>query len=554
VFTQLSMKQGLKAFGAKGRAAVLSEIKQLHDRGVISPKDPSTLSVQDKRNALEYLMFLEKKRCGKIKGRGCADGRKQRVYTAKEEASSPTVSIEALMLSCTIDAKEGRDVATADIPGAFMQADMDEVVHMRLEGVMVELLLELDPKKYGSHVVEHHGKKVLYVQLMKALYGTLRAALLFWQKLTQTLTTWGFKINQYDQCVANKMIHGNQCTVLWHVDDLKMSHKEPEVVSSILTMLEKEFGEEAPMTITRGTTHDYLGMRIQYEADRKVTFTMDHYVNTMLNELPNDMDGVAASPAGNHLFQTNKRNPVLLGDKEKELFHHNVAKLLFLCKRARPDLQTAVAFLTTRVKAPDMDDYKKLARVMRYLRGTEGMPLTLEADGTQVVKWWIDAAFAVHEDMKGHTGGGMSLGRGLIYGTSKKQKIVSRSSTEAELIGVYDVMPQVLWTRHFLMEQGYAVVDSVIHQDNKSAILLEENGRASSSKRTRHLNIRYFFVTDLVKSREVSIEYCPTGEMISDYFTKPLQGSLFRKMRNTIMNIDPDATKCWDHRSECVGE
>jgi hypothetical protein len=141
-----------------------------------------------------------------------------------------------------------------------------------------------------------------------------------------------------------------------------------------------------------------------------------------------------------------------------------------------------------------MDDYKKLARVMRYLRGTKGMPLTLEADSMQIVKWWFDAAFAVHEDTKGHTGGGMLLGKGLIYGTSKKQKIVSQSSTEAELVGVYDVMPQVLWTRHFLKEQGYETVKSIIHQDNKSAILLEENGRASSSKRTRHLNIRYFFV------------------------------------------------------------
>jgi hypothetical protein len=258
---------------------------------------------------------------------------------------------------------------------------------------------------------------------------------------------------------------------------------------------------------------------------------------------------VAATPAGNHLFQVNKENPVLLEEKEKEFFHHNVAKLLFLSKRARPDIQTAVAFLTTWVKSPDVDDYKKLARVMRYLRETKGMPLTLEADNMKIVKWWIDAAFAVHKDMKGHTGGGMSLGRGLIYGTSKKQKIVSRSSTEAELVGVYDVMPQVLWTRHFLKEQGYEAVDSIIHQDNKSAILMEENGRASSSKRTRHLNIQYFFVTDHVKSRKVSIRYCPTGEMVSDYFTKPLQGSLFRKMRNLIMNVDPDALGCWDHRS-----
>jgi hypothetical protein len=120
------------------------------------------------------------------------------------------------------------------------------------------------------------------------------------------------------------------------------------------------------------------------------------------------------------------------------------------------------------------------------------MPLNLEADDNQIVKWWIDASFAVHPDMKGHTGGVMSMGKGGIYGTSTCQKLVTKSSTEAELVGVSDVLPQVVWTRKFLMAQGYHVRDSVVYQDNKSAILLEENGWASSSKHTRHINIRYF--------------------------------------------------------------
>jgi hypothetical protein len=364
VLTQMSMKQGLKTFGAEGRAAVLLEMKQLHDQGVIEPKDPNSLSTKDKRGALEYLMFLKKKRSGKIKGRGCADGRKQRVYIAKEEASSPTVSIEALMMSCVIDAKEERDVATADIPGAFMQADMDETVYMRLEGVMVDMLMELDSTKYAQYITTQHGKKVMYVQLVKALYGTLRAALLFWRKLSETLTNQGFTINPYDQCVANKLINGSQCTVLWHVDDLKISHVEPEVVTSVIDSLSKKFGKDAPMTITRGKVHDYLGMKIDYSDKGKVRITMNEYIDDMLNELPHNMDGVAASPASNHLFQTSSKNPMLLSAEEGELFHHNVAKLLFLCKRARPDLQLAVAFLTTRVKSPDIDDYKKLARVM----------------------------------------------------------------------------------------------------------------------------------------------------------------------------------------------
>jgi hypothetical protein len=104
---------------------------------------------------------------------------------------------------------------------------------------------------------------------------------------------------------------------------------------------------------------------------------------------------------------------------------------------------------------------------------------------------------------------------------------------------MHGVLPQILWTRYFLEAQGYGVEESVIYQDNQSAILLAKNGPGSSSKRTRHINIRYFFVADQIASKEVRIEYCPTGEMIADFFTKPLQGTFFRKFRDFIMNSDP---------------
>jgi hypothetical protein len=227
VMTQHSLKKGIKAFGNAGIEAVLKELQQLHDRKVLEPKNAATLTQDEKRAALQYLMFLKQKRNGTIKGRGCADGRKQRDYTTKEEASSPTVAVEALLLSCVIDAQENRDVATADIPGAFMQADMEDVVHMKLEGTMAELLIKIDPALYRKHVIMEKGKQVLYVELRKALYGTLKAALLFWKKLTGVLTQWGFDVNPYDWCVANKVINDKQCTIVWHVDDLKISHVDP---------------------------------------------------------------------------------------------------------------------------------------------------------------------------------------------------------------------------------------------------------------------------------------------------------------------------------------
>ena len=129
------------------------------------------------------------------------------------------------------------------------------------------------------------------------------------------------------------------------------------------------------------------------------------------------------------------------------------------------------------------------------------------------------------------------MGKGSILNVSTKQKLVTRSSTEAELVAVNDIMPQLLWTRYFLEEQGYGVKTSQLYQDNLSAILLEKNGKWSSSKRTKHINIRYFFVKDRMDANELRIDHCPTDEMIADFHTKALQGSKFFKFRKLIMNL-----------------
>ena len=228
------MKKGLKVFGDARVDAVLNELNQLHIKKVLEPKNAGEMTRDDTRGALQYLMFLKQKRCGRIKGRGCADGRKQREHTPKDAATSPTVAIESVVLSCIIGAKERRDGATADIPGAFMQADMDEDVYMKLEGTMAELLVRIAPKLYRKYVQIVNGKSILYVKLKKALYGTLRASLLFWQNLMGKLQAWGFELNPYDMCVANKDINNSQCTILWHVNDTKVSHVDPQVVTSVL--------------------------------------------------------------------------------------------------------------------------------------------------------------------------------------------------------------------------------------------------------------------------------------------------------------------------------
>ena len=259
------------------------------------------------------------------------------------------------------------------------------------------------------------------------------------------------------------------------------------------------------------------------------------YVKDMLEEFPKKFqkNETAMTPAGDNLFT--KGHGKKLSKEKAEIFHRIVAKGLFLCKRARPDIQPTIAGLCTRVKDPDESEWSKLVRLMKYLNGTQDRKLTLSADDIRVIKWYIDASFAVHPDYKSHTGGAMTFGRGAPINISRKQKLNTKSSTDAELVGADDASVMILWTKLFMEHQGYEVEKNILYQDNKSAILLETNGRKSAGKRSRALNIRYFFLTDQVERGNLSIEYCPTDEMWGDFHSKPLQGEKFRRFAADIM-------------------
>jgi hypothetical protein len=136
-----------------------------------------------------------------------------------------------------IDAKEGQKVVTCNIPGAFMQVDIDETIHVQLEGPLMKLLTKVDGSVYEKYLMYENGHAVIYVKLAKALYGTLQAAMLFWKDLSGFLEAEGYELNPYDNCMANKMINGTQCTVLWHIDDLKISHIDQQVIEDLLETL-----------------------------------------------------------------------------------------------------------------------------------------------------------------------------------------------------------------------------------------------------------------------------------------------------------------------------
>ena len=161
--------------------------------------------------------------------------------------------------------------------------------------------------------------------------------------------------------------------------------------------------------------------------------------------------------APSHLFKIND-NPVPLSSSEKEIFVHLTMQGLYLSQHAHPDIWTAISFLSSCLCDPDQDDCKKLTCLIQYLQVTRGLTLTLGSNGKGQIQWWIDASYAVHVDLKGHTGTTMSLGSGSIFSGSWKQKLVTSSLMESEVVGMYDVLPHILWTKKFLDDQGLSFV------------------------------------------------------------------------------------------------
>jgi hypothetical protein len=539
------LRAGMKKFGERGEKSVRKELTQMHDLNVYVPVEADSLTEEQKAKAVKSLLMIKEKRGPEkeVKARLLGDGRDQRGQFTKQETTSPTVAKESVFITSVIAAYEKRKTGTYDIPGAYLNANCDandEPIVMVLKGRLAEMMVQVNPSLYRKYIaVDGNGTPVLYVRMEKAMYGLLKSALLFYRRLVGDLLENGFVLNPYDPCVANKMINGKQMTVIWHVDDLKVTHVDQKEVVGFGEWLSEKYGKK--VTGHCGKVHDYLGMIFDYTQDGKVLVNQIEYIKSIIEDFPEEIKRTRTTPAADYLFTVRDESEAKkLPEEQAVYFHHAVAQLNYLATGARRDIHPCVAFLTTRVRNPDEDDWGKLRRLLEYLKGTLHMPLILSADSLALCRWWVDASFAVHEDMKGHTGAGMSFGQGMVLGYSWKHKNTAKSSTESEIYGVDDTLGHILWTRYFMQEQGYVMEPSLIYQDNMSAILLENNGKLSSSKRTRHIKIKYYHMKEKKDDGEISFEHCPTEQMWADINTKPKQGAAFREFRGHVMGIPVD--------------
>jgi hypothetical protein len=518
----LSIKKGINLYGDLAVKGIKSELQQMVKQNVWN-----YLYSYDGRY-IRSSMFLKEKmdldgNLLKIKARLVADGSTQELPHS-QDTYSPTLKSCSLMCLLKIAISEKRIIASVDISGAYLHAPMMDDVYMKLDKSIVDQLTEVDEscRKYRRF----DGS--LLVKLNKALYGCKQSGMLWYERIRNYLISIGFLQNKMDECVFNITMNGYQLSVGLYVDDLIITSISNSNIVWLKENLKKEFKD---ITEQNGDTLSYLGLLVERD-NYGAKISMPHLVNDLLF----DFHGNAVSPAKEDLFEISDSE--LLGEKEAEIFHSTTAKLLYLANKVRLDLMLAVSFLATRVCAPTLADNEKLNRVLKYLNSTRYKYVRISNTPISGINGMIDASFATHADGKSHTGEIILLGDCVVKAKSSKQHIVTKDSTEAELVGLSDKMLDVVCINDFLNNQGLLLNVPIISQDNKSTIRWTE--QKSRALRNKYLLVRQELVKQSIENGDFAIEYLCTKDMLADIMTKPLHGATFEYLRDKIAGCDSE--------------
>ena len=282
-----------------------------------------------------------------------------------------------------------------------------------------------------------------------------------------------------------------------------------------------------------GKLLNYLGMSFDFSTDGQVAITMRNTVEGILKGC--GVDKCRKTPATESLFDTREDAPKA-SEEDRKWFHTHVMKLQYLAKRVKPECLTAVNFLSSRVQCCDSDDLAKLRRLLGYVLETKERGGCLRIGDAVDVRVYVDAAYGVHTDGRSQSGMYMTIGEaGPVYAKSGKQRIVTKSSTEAELVGLSDHAGQGISMRNFLVAQGYKMGPLVLYQDNTSCMAIIARG-GPTSERSKHISIRYFWLCERIDSGEIAVVHRRTEMMYANVLTKPITGAQFVVEREGLTN------------------
>ena len=458
----------------------------------------------------------------KIKARLVSRGNHQDASAyAHEERTAPTVSLTATLATVAVAAGERAKTENFDITSAFTFATMKKKVYMLLDKTVSAIYAQLFPEV--KQYVDAKGQ--INVQLLRALYGCLESAQLWYELLSKLMISAGFKNSVLEPCVWKKGDKDSWIVVLIYVDDGLVVASDDGKMAEFKKQMSEWFREN--VKFTPGPIINYVGMVLDFTVPGVCRVSMPHAIKGLMEDYSFE-SRAHKTPAGEGLFNVDEASPPLRGD-QFDIFYSIVYRLLYIAKRVLPDILVAVQFLTTRVTKSTQEDMDKLVRILRYVKDLKDPAIYLSAELIALLlRVCADAAFGVHMDGKSQSGLTMSIGQGTILTKSTKQRSVTKSSTEAEMKTANEATTDLIWVRRFLYETWWWVPEqpAVLEQDNSSAIALINNGK-SNSDRTKYLAIDQFFVSDRQSSGELVVKKVDTLLMDADFLSKATQGDVF---------------------------
>ena len=501
--------------------SIIDEINSLKENNTFADIEFDFSTIPKSKIVPSQLVFdIRKNPDGTIKKYKCrlvARGDLQS-WDTYNDTFADTVSTKSVNMLFSIAAKQDLVMESIDIKTAFLYSKMNEEVYLKRPA-------GLDPS-FG--IPE-------YVKLNKCIYGLKQAAREWRNTLHKELLKLGFSQLQSDNCVYQSDTPDGKIILALHVDDVLVAASNQALIDKFNVDMSNTFDLSINNPLST-----YLGMSIKRDTTAKtISLSQPGYISELLAKYPDLVGGITpVTPMASSPYDTKKTADTnLLSSFKTTEYMSKVGSLMYLAVHTRPDIAFAIGCCARKMQNPTHHDMKAVDRIIRYIAGTQDLSLTFHgSDGTINLLATVDASFACHEDRKSHYGITMHLSPNdaSFHSESKKAPCVALSSTEAEYLALCEASKLIAWGRQFLDELGFSQTQpSVIHEDNKSTIHMVYNG--NDKGRTKHIDIRFHYIREMIANNNVALTYLNTEDMISDMLTKPLEPKSFLKHRDNLL-------------------
>lgn len=440
----------------------------------------------------------------KYKARLVAQGFSQKFGSDYDQVFAPVVRQSTFRILLTLAAKENMEVVHFDAKTAFLNGKLQETIFMKQPPGFID------------------GDKDNVCLLRGSIYGLKQSARIWNQTIHKVLIDAGYTQSKNDFCLYVNQFEGDTCYVLIYVDDIIVASKSKQLLLHCEETLKNSFCIK-----NLGEIKNYLGLQIKKE-NGCFTINQASYITRIIKEFGLAEAKVSEIPISVGYGKGGESVLLLNNEKYRQL----IGCLLYISVNTRPDISASVSILAQKVSNPNEEDWNELKRLLKYLKGTLNITLSLgNADNQEELVGYADANWAESKvDRKSNSGFIFKLFGGTISWSCKKQTCVALSSTEAEFVALSEACKEAEWLRRVLNDFGHTCqTATVIYEDNQSCLKMIEEEKFSN--RSKHIDVKYYFVKDYVDKSLIRCVYCPTESMVADLLTKPLPGHRIKTLR-----------------------